>query len=574
MNNSYFEAGRDILKRLNDKGFESYFVGGVVRDKILNLEFDDIDICTSAAPDEIKSIFTNHKETGIDFGTVTVFSNEFHFDVTTFRVEEEYKNNRKPKKVHYSKNLSDDLVRRDFTINALAMTYGQKIVDLNNGLKDIEKGVIRTIGNPKKRFTEDALRILRAFRFVSKLNFKIDPKTMSAMKSTRKLLKNLSHDRILSELTKVFEGKHNKKAIALMVSLGIHKQLDQYSEGLRVLSSKVGDLNVEECFALCFKLNDASITEVNLSSNTKNRLKQIIDLSSVTVKDPYDEILVFTYGKDVCVSANKINVALKKSRPRIKQIEKIDHALPIRDICDLKFKGEDILQLTGGKSGPFVGSLIDDIKMKVLKKELANDYTTLRNYAVEQLETTTPSPPLQRKSETEPKIPFREQTQKPERREDRPSADRPFFSRKPDKEPSYEKPFPTKGPSNYDQYTPEPVYPQKMQQESSRRFDSDQNSSYEDRLKQLENRIIAQERELRNKDQEYDELQKQILRQKYDYERERLISANIEALERMDYVKDGYQKAAVAREMEKVVKRVLEDINQDYRKLEDKDHYE
>ena len=555
MNNNYFETGRDILKRLNDKGYEAYFVGGAVRDKILNLPFDDIDICTSASPDEIKAEFPNHKETGLSFGTVTIAVNEFVFEVTTFRVEEEYKNNRKPKKVHYSKNLSDDLNRRDFTINALAMTYGQKIVDLNNGLRDLEKGIIKAIGIPKQRFTEDALRILRAFRFVSKLDFKIESKTLAGIKSTKKLLKNLSNDRVLSELTKIFEGKHSKKALGVMVGLNIHKQLELFSEGIRVLSKKINGLNVEECFALCFKLNEASISEINLSTNTKNRLKGIIDLSSVTETDPFDEVLVFTYGKEICISANNINVALKKSRNRTKQIEKIYNALPIKDVCELKFKGQDILVLSHGKSGPFVGEIIDEIKMKVLKKELPNEYNALKEFAVEQLAVEEAPKPQPAKFIPTPGF----QTNLYDTAESPSHRDTPSFETKTN-DYGRKLEYNSRSENTYTSSKIEPRYEE---------FKVNPNMSYEDRLKMLENRVIMQEKELRNKDHEYDVLQKKVLKQKYEYEREKLISANIEALEQLDYIKDGYQKAVVAKEMQKVVKKVLSEMNQDYKKLED-----
>ncbi|HOI46469.1 MAG TPA: CCA tRNA nucleotidyltransferase [Bacilli bacterium] len=564
MNNNYFETGRDILKRLNDKGFEAYFVGGAVRDKILNLPFDDIDICTSASPDEIKAEFPNHKDTGLGLGTVTVLVNNFRYEVTTFRVEEEYKNNRKPKKVHYSKNLSDDLNRRDFTINALAMTYGQKIVDLHNGLRDIEKGTIKAIGNPKERFNEDALRILRAFRFISKLDFKIESKTLAGMKNSRKLLRNLSNDRVMSELTKIFEGKYNKKAISLMVSLNIHKYLDLFADGLKVLSKKINLLNVEEAFALCFKLNEASLSEINLSTNTKNKLKAMIDLSNVTEIDPFDEVLVFTYGKDVCISANKLNLTLKKSKNKAKQIEKIYNNLPIKDLNELMFKPQDILTLTHGRSGPFVGEIMEEIKSKVLKKELQNDHQVLKNYVIELLEEEfeeKPAPkPFAPISGFEiPESNYQEPTKK---------ENTPFQPYEAKESP---KPVDTRFSQNYDTKRQDSFtdQSQKYSRETKQDFYMDPNASYEDRLKMLESRVIQQERELKSKDNAYDELQKQVLKQKYEYEREKLINANIEALEKLDYIQDGYQKAQIAKEMQKVVKQVLSEMNHDYKKLEE-----
>lgn len=192
-----------ILEALEKNGFSSYVVGGAVRDYLLDHSPKDIDITTSARPEEVMSIFPNSYPSGIDFGTVTVIIDGNEYEVTTFRQDGEYLDGRRPKSVVYGKTIEEDLSRRDFTINAMAMKIDGKIIDIFDGQNDLEKGVIRCVGNPFNRFTEDGLRILRAFRFSSRFGFEIEKETLEAIKATKENLKKVSHERIRDELIKI-----------------------------------------------------------------------------------------------------------------------------------------------------------------------------------------------------------------------------------------------------------------------------------------------------------------------------------------------------------------------------------
>jgi len=187
--------------RFKKAGFTLYIVGGAIRDYLLGLENGDFDFTTDAEPSEVKALFSHVIPTGIDHGTVTVIFEKQMFEVTTFRSEGIYLDGRHPSSVTFIRNLEEDLKRRDFTINAFAAdcTTGA-IIDLNNGLKDLREKTIRAIGDPQKRFEEDALRIFRACRIASKLNFIIEENTLSAMKSEKENLKNVSAERIREEL--------------------------------------------------------------------------------------------------------------------------------------------------------------------------------------------------------------------------------------------------------------------------------------------------------------------------------------------------------------------------------------
>lgn len=197
-----------ILQELNRNEHEAYIVGGCVRDSLLSREIHDWDICTSATPDEIIKTFPHEKiiPTGLKHGTVTIVINDEAFEVTTFRQDGKYSDGRRPDNVSYTKNLLDDLQRRDFTINAIAYNPQQGLIDPFNGVKDIESKVIRCVGNPYERFNEDGLRIMRAVRFSAQLGFRIDDCTIQAMNELVDNLDNVSNERINSEIYKIMSS--------------------------------------------------------------------------------------------------------------------------------------------------------------------------------------------------------------------------------------------------------------------------------------------------------------------------------------------------------------------------------
>lgn len=192
-----------IINTLQRAGYEAYAVGGCVRDTILNREPDDWDITTSAKPMEIKKLFLVTIDTGIQHGTVTVLRNHVGYEVTTYRIDGEYADNRHPKEVIFTASLKEDLLRRDFTINAMAYNHEDGIIDEYGGLNDISDGIIRCVGNPYDRFSEDALRIMRAVRFSAQLGYRIEEETSKAIVKLAPNLSTISAERINTELTKL-----------------------------------------------------------------------------------------------------------------------------------------------------------------------------------------------------------------------------------------------------------------------------------------------------------------------------------------------------------------------------------
>lgn len=215
-----------ILQQLNKHGYEAYIVGGCVRDSLLGKQPNDWDITTSAKPEEVKAIFHRTIDTGIQHGTVMVLVDreilddgsgslashtDYAFEVTTYRVDGVYTDHRRPESVCFTASLEEDLKRRDFTINAMAYNPEQGVIDIFGGQEDLEKGIIRCVGEASERFDEDALRILRAVRFAAQLDFVIEDQTREAMRDQAKFLKDISVERICTELTKMIVSKHPER---------------------------------------------------------------------------------------------------------------------------------------------------------------------------------------------------------------------------------------------------------------------------------------------------------------------------------------------------------------------------
>ncbi len=211
------------IKFIEKNGFEAYIVGGCVRDSIIGKNPNDWDICTSATPKEIKEIFKKEKtiDVGIEHGTVVVLLENETVEITTFRIDGDYSDGRRPDSVEFTSKLIDDLARRDFTINAIAYNHRIGIRDYFNGVKDIERKVIRCVGDPDKRFKEDSLRIMRALRFIAQLNYKIEEKTLIAIEHNKELLKKISLERIVVELNKLILSDCSGDGIKYMLDMDI-----------------------------------------------------------------------------------------------------------------------------------------------------------------------------------------------------------------------------------------------------------------------------------------------------------------------------------------------------------------
>ena len=216
-NSEIYITALEVIKTLSDAGFESYIVGGAVRDLLIKKNPKEYDICTSATPSEINKIFKKSKLVGQSFGVSIVLQNQYAFEIATFREDFDYLDGRHPDKVKYTKNVKNDIQRRDFTVNGLLLDpLRNKVIDYCDGISDLKNKIIRTIGDPLERFSEDYLRILRAIRFSNQLNFEIEKKTSQAMQELSQKVVNISIERVRDEISKILLSTSPGKGIRLL----------------------------------------------------------------------------------------------------------------------------------------------------------------------------------------------------------------------------------------------------------------------------------------------------------------------------------------------------------------------
>ncbi len=392
MQEQYLNVGLDIIKTLNSFTYQAYLIGGVVRDYLMQNNFADIDIATNATPDQIYAIFPEVNMEYKHLGFVTLKKDGYNFEISTFKIEE-YDEPRKPSKIYYAQELIDDVKRRDFTINALALTANLKVVDLVKGQKDIKRKIVRIIGKPKVRFKEDPLRILRAYNIVAKYNFGLSLKTIYGIIFSNKYLKSLSNYQVSRELYKIFEAPYGKKAIDLLVENKTHKALKYYKKGMPYVHKYYKKLSTIEKLTLCYHQAQQIPDNTSFDRNLLNKINDLYQLVELTKgfkkknKENITEKDVFTYGAENLMSATKINYYTIKKYPKLfSKIKKIDKNLPIHAVSDLELSGKDVVALNNNQSGPYVKIVMDELVDEVIIGMIKNNHAELLVRAQEIIE--------------------------------------------------------------------------------------------------------------------------------------------------------------------------------------------
>ncbi|MGB0345729.1 MAG: CCA tRNA nucleotidyltransferase, partial [Acholeplasmataceae bacterium] len=231
------QHAKEIIKTLKSEGYEAYIVGGAVRDHLLGLKPVDFDITTNAKPNQVMALF-DARATGFKYGTITVLKNPYTYEVTTYRTDGPSEDQRHPDYVYFGTSVEEDVMRRDFTINGLLMDEHLNINDFVSGQEDIIKRTIKTIGDPYLRFSEDALRILRAIYFQGKLHFTIDPLTLEAMRKMGALIQQLSNERIINEIIKIIKTNHQLQAFETMFQLSLHHHIAGIEKTIETIVEK------------------------------------------------------------------------------------------------------------------------------------------------------------------------------------------------------------------------------------------------------------------------------------------------------------------------------------------------
>ena len=345
------------MHKIKNFGFDSFIVGGYVRDYLLGKKSYDVDICTNALPKDIHKIFNINMN---NYGGTNLKIGKYNIDITTFREELKYEG-RNPVEVRYIDNLKDDLMRRDFTINTICMDINGKIIDYLNGIEDLNNRVIKSVGNANLKLKEDPLRILRTIRFYAVLDFSIDEELMKALKNNYYLVETLSKTKVKEELSKLFMDKHYKKALDLFEVLGINNVLNITYDNPVFTQDLIGMFAQIKIAGLPF---------------TKEEKKNIIKITEVVHGEVIDNYTLYKYGLYICSIAGEIlNYNYKK-------ISKDYNNLPIKCRNDIAISAKELINNLGIPRNK-INSLYDDLEKQILWKKIKNKPKEIIKYIKE-----------------------------------------------------------------------------------------------------------------------------------------------------------------------------------------------
>ena len=380
------QAAVPVLERINQAGFEVYFVGGCVRDTLLQRPLHDVDLATSAYPQEIKQIFPQTIDTGIEHGTVTVIYQKKAYEITTFRTESGYQDYRRPDKVEFVRSLKEDLKRRDFTINALAMNAQGEIIDLFAGIADLQQRQIRAVGVAADRFHEDALRMLRAVRFQAQLNFTIEKQTLAGIQTNAALLSHIATERIREEFIKLMEGCNRQAGLTSLYQT----QLYRFCPGLatydfpKILQFAAGQITDEATvwsfLAYLGQLKRAQVRpflrQWKVANNNIKLAQAAIELLNNYQGSNWQLYIAGQAATAIAAQVLRLTCQQELAEQLIEQYQD----LPLKSPHQLAINGQQIMQVLNLSPGPQIGQYLKQIQQAIVAGQLVNDYQTIVDY--------------------------------------------------------------------------------------------------------------------------------------------------------------------------------------------------
>jgi len=385
---SEFINAQPVLQKIQAAGFEAYFVGGCVRDVLLHQSIHDVDIATSAYPSEIKELFSRTIDIGIEHGTVLVLWQDEQYEVTTFRTESTYQDFRRPDQVTFVRSLAEDLKRRDFTMNALALAENGTIIDLFNGLSDINQKIVRAVGDANERFHEDALRMMRGLRFISQLDFTMAPDTLAAIEKHSQLLSFISIERIRIEWEKLVLGRARNRALRLFLATNCFlycPQFEQQIEGLQKFI-ELPEKQLTEVEAAWTLLMDgldvterqfvAFFKEWKLSNDTIKQIQKTYQGLQFRKHFPWKRWMVYTLGTEVVLRVETL-LAYYNLEQSFVIIDELVQRLPIESLKDLQVNGHDLQYTFQKKPGKWLSDTLHFLEKQVVEGALTNQKVEL-----------------------------------------------------------------------------------------------------------------------------------------------------------------------------------------------------
>lgn len=364
-----------VISILQQAGFQAYMVGGAVRDFLLGKTPQDIDVASSASPQQVKALFKRTVDTGIEHGTVLVLVDGEGIEVTTFRTEGSYSDNRRPDSVEFVQSLEEDLKRRDFTINAMAMTEDLHIIDPFGGKRDLQNQLIRAVGNPDARFQEDALRMLRAVRFSGQLDFIIDRETLNSIQRHAELITTIAVERLKSEIDKILVNSRTGTSMAYLEGTG----LTDFLPAGRLFKVDWSDYqsNGKAAFGWIYLLHKnnrqfAEIRDYRFSNEEKRLIEKTLELANLEF---WDQWTFYQYSIEQLESAARVTG--KWLDPAAAKGQ-----LPIQTKSDLAASGRDLMEWSGSRSGPWLKEWIEKLEKLIVYGELKNDKELIKDWFV------------------------------------------------------------------------------------------------------------------------------------------------------------------------------------------------
>lgn len=349
---------KNVLKKIESNGFEAYIVGGYVRDCLLGINSYDVDICTNALPKDLCQIFDVHNSKN-NYGSINIKIKKYNFDITTYRKELKYEN-RRPTEIEYINNLIEDVKRRDFSINAICMDFNMNIIDLVNGVEDINNRIIRMIGDIDEKIVDDPLRILRAIRFATINNFEIEEKLYQKIKEKSYLVDSLSTSRIKNELNKILLSPNYKRGLELLEDAGLLEILKiSYEEIFYVndINGMWAQLNVNKDYQ--FTKQEKEVI---------SKIKELVEIGKINNQ------YIYKYGLYISQVAGAI-LGIKK-----KDINNMFNKMPLTNPEELDIRSEEIIKALDLEPSKKIKEVTDILIEEILNKKLKNNKKEIKKY--------------------------------------------------------------------------------------------------------------------------------------------------------------------------------------------------
>lgn len=385
--NQHFETSMWVINHLVNHGHEAYFVGGSVRDYLMKKSISDVDITTSALPEEVEHIFDRTLPIGKAHGTIIVVGKDEQFEVTTFRKDGDYVDHRRPTSVQFVTELYEDLARRDFTMNAIAMDGAYQLHDYFKGYEDIQNQIIRAVGTPLDRMEEDALRIMRGVRFQSQTGFTIEDETQDAMKETAYLLDKIAIERIIVELKKLVSGSYVDISMKTTTQLSLFQYIPFFNKLDQSTIFIPKDFNFEIWIAvLCFinEVDSTQLSTLKLSNQEKRNISEYIQLFKIFKFEPLTKehltVTIYTFGalkvKTIMAFIQQYEKNLHiQYQPIIMNpilVNEIYDKLPIYHNSELNLNGQILMSTFQKKGGPWIKDILNKLERAVILRKVNN----------------------------------------------------------------------------------------------------------------------------------------------------------------------------------------------------------